>query len=380
MMRFPIDFSVGTFGFVSLETPTDGDFDDDGSGVWFAIYSTGSIRTQDTTNVFVSSSTQLARDTVNDTSTLDTLGIDSVVPVTYNRYSRFNFDTLVINTVRPFFHVVPINNSGVDDTVIFGGPTNDRDTVIYGSGMNFFMELAYDTLQSVSRTIHQFQNGFSDLPSLAGTGWHYKGWILGPGKGTGQAKFRRMNFADNKEFNWQEEGRLLFSTGIFLDSLVDSSTIVSVDTINFGGDSIQVRTLRKYVGEIGYHTVGSEPNPWASVNRAVMPPFPGEDFILTGSITDLNTALGVTSGPADPYEFTETASDTAIVFISVEPDNYMDSTANFPLILMARDIDTAKGAGGPYKNIRLINQSGISYPFPNANKSWPHVVVEHILR
>jgi hypothetical protein len=185
-----------------------------------------------------------------------------------------------------------------------------------------------------------------------------------------------MTFQSNKELNWQKEDRLLFSTGIFTDTAIDSSVILGVDTTVYGADSMVFRTIRQYTSEIGHNFPGTESNPYIHNNRAAIPPFPGEDFLKSGLAGELGV---VPVSAAQPFSLAETGSDTAIVFISIEPDNYMDSTKNFPLILFARNVDVTKGGGG-YKNIDFLNQAGISYPFPNTRKSWPHVVIEHTLR
>ena len=97
------------------------------------------------------------------------------------------------------------------------------------------------------------------------------------------------------------------------------------------------------------------------------PPFPGEDFLV--NLPSLPSITG--GGPA--WNFFGTLADTGVAIITIEPDNYFDSTRNFPLIMLAREL-------GPFVNMAMTNMSGITEPFPNARQSWPHIVVEHTLR
>ncbi len=437
LLKYPIDFSAITTGFVSIETPTDGTFGNDSAGVWFSIYSTSVTRTQDTTGASATELVQVPRNASTDISTgstLDTIGIDSVMFVSYDRYTRFNLDTFTIRTVRSFFHTVPINpfdTTGIDsintvitidttvdtsmsppdttitaDTVLDtflaidssaiqyilpqyvtpGGATYGPDTINYGANRDYVMQQSIDTTFSSFPRVHQFDNGFSELFDLNGTGWHYKGWVLGPFKGNSNQKFVRMNLGENKETNWEKKGRTLFTTGIFYDTLV-KKTLNRIDTTFFGknpdgSDSIIVRSIFDYSGEVGYNTVGSNSNPFAAQPAAAIPPFPGEDF--------LNHPFVPGSGPV--FNFWGDKSDTTIAFITVEPDNYSDSTKNFPLILLSVEINFSRGTddGGssdPFfdfannhttfdNNFELRNLSPVNFPIANKRKSWPHIMVE----
>lgn len=387
VMRFPVNFAGDATGIFSLETPTDGNLSNDAFGVWFAVYSSATPAVEDTSGASADPTLTafLSRSPNDDSlgSTIDTIGIDSVKPVTYNRYSRFNLDTVTINSVRVFYAVVPINRDTVDTIHIFGGPTGDRDTISYPPNSNAVPSIVYDTIPRPNASVHQFQSGFDNLPILTGSypanGWRFKGWVLGPHLGTGPNEFVRMPFQANKELNWQKENRLLFSTGIFKDTAIDSSVILDIDTVIYGADSMTTRVIRQYTTEIGHNFPGTESQPYADDSRTSFPPFPGEDFLKSGLAAELGVTSTSAPTPPNMFSLAETSVDTGIVFISVEPENYYDSTRNFPLILFARSVDFFKG-GFAYKNIDFINQAGISYPFPNTRKSWPHIVIEHKLR
>ncbi len=437
LMKYPIDFSGITTGFVSIETPTDGDFSNDSAGVWFAIYSRSSTRTQDTIGASATELTQVPRNASADLAngnTLDTIGIDSVMDVAYDRYTRFNLDTFNIHTVRSFFATVPINpfdTTGIDsvtttitvdttiDTVMVppdttitadtvldtfyivdsaavqyvlpqyttpGGATYGPDTIQYGANRDYRMQQSIDTTSSIFRNIHQFDNGFSELFDLRGTGWHYKGWVLGPFKGASAQEFVRMNLGENKETNWEKEGRTLFTTGIFYDTVV-IQTFNKFDTTDFGknpdgSDSIIVRSVYNYSGEAGYNTVGSNTNPFAASPAVSLPPFPGEDFLTHPFV----------GGTGPVFDFHGAPGDTTIAFITVEPDNYADSTKNFPLVLMSVEINFSRGSsdGGATdgsldllndhttfnNNFEMRNQSPVNFPIANKRKSWPHILVD----
>ncbi len=443
LMKYPIDFSGVTTGFVSLETPTDGDFGNDtlggggndSAGVWFAIYSTSVMQTQDTLGVSATELVQIPRNAARDAengSTLDTIGIDSVMTnITYDRYSRFNLDTVTISTVRAFFHTVPINwfdtlsisaiDTTVDtliasidttlnppDTTFFIDSTIDTsynidsssvqyiiaardtfppDTINYGANRDFRMTQTVDLGPLQNIQVHQFDNGFSELFDLNGTGWHYKGWVLGPFTGNSNQKFVRMNLADNKETNWGKPNRTLFTTGIFYDTLVRATLDTTITTFYGknpdGSDSVIARSVFSYIGEAGYNTVGSNSNPFMDTAAVSVPPYPGEDFLNHPDF-----------GPSDPtFNFFGSWFDTTIVFVTVEPDNFSDSTRNFPLILMSVEIDFSRGTtdGGatqgpnsdPFNsrtrfdnNFELRNQSSVNFPIANKRKSWPHILVD----
>ncbi len=406
-LKFPLGFDTTVTGFVSMETPSDGDTINDGAGVWFAVYSLTQFRLQDTTDVqSIPGSPQFPRDSARDDSSgtfMDTLGIDSIISVTYSRFSAFNLDTFTVNTVRAFLHVESINTDtfilvdtifipgdtifdttvGRPETLTFGDSTH-AETVIYQANRNYIFRTRHtvkspsgDTLLFDTVRVNNFSNGFIDLPDLTGTGWHYKGWVVGPHRTAEPSNFVRMNFGENLVVNWEKERRLLYGAGIWLDTIIDSTPIDTLITsYDETGDSTVSRIVYRYSNEIGYNFPGD--NGGYSMNRE-RPPFPGEDFLA-----NLPVLPGITEGgPA--WNFLGTLTDTAIAIITIEPDNYFDSTRNFPLILMGRELAPRPPNAQETPNLRLnnmpmMNFSGVTEPFPNARQSWPHIVVEHILR
>ncbi|MCH7878503.1 MAG: hypothetical protein IH914_04215 [candidate division Zixibacteria bacterium] len=387
-LKFPLGYDTTVTGLVSMQTPTDGDLLGNESGVWFAVYSASRFTLQDTFDIkveFVSPAPlQIQRDSIRDDTsgtTLDTLGIDSVFPVNYLRFSPFNLDTFTVNTVRAFFHIVSINTdtvtwidlSGITpDTIIgrpetlsFGDPAHFQ-TVIYQANRDYVFRTTASVSGFNTFFVNNFSNGFIDLHDLTGTGWHYKGWILGPHVTAEPTNFVRMNFGENKVINWEKEGRLMYGTGIWLDTTIDS-VLDTVLVTSYGGDSTISRNVYSYSNEIGYNFPGDNGGFSDTLER---PPFPGEDFLI--NLPLIPPIIG--GGPA--WNFFGTIADTAIAIITVEPDNYRDSTRNFPMIVLGREL----GQSEPFINMRMMNFTGITEPFPNARQSWPHIVVEHILR
>ncbi|MCH9030877.1 MAG: hypothetical protein IIB00_01265, partial [candidate division Zixibacteria bacterium] len=375
----PFPFDQFTTGVVSVVTPSVGSNSSSGiSGVWFAFYSPDSVNIIDTIQIKKLNTgnnvpKHIPRDTIADDTlgtTLDTLGIDSVSATTYRRFSNYGLDTFVIKTVVPWWHVVPINRTG--DTVIYVfGDAEHMDSVAYEPDMNYVfnqdVEIDIPTIRTFSIDI--FTTGFQFLPSLTNSGWHYKGWVLGPRTATGPAEFVRMNFGENSELNWEKEGRLLLPTGVFHDTIIDSTSTV-VDTFIFGPDTI-IQPVYTYSHENGYHKPGDgESHPFLDNSLARVPPFPGEDFLSTS----FSTRFSINPSPGSPISFVNSVADTAIAFITLEPDNYTDTSKNFPLVVLAREL--AFGGTGTLWGLRMLNQTGTVFPFADGRKGWPSILAE----
>ena len=373
----PFPFDQFTTGVVSVVSPSDAlNPSTETSGVWFSFYSRGARTVTDTLQIVkiktgANGPQQISRDSLKDDTTfttLDTLGIDSVSATTYRTFSSYGLDTFVINTVVPWWHTELINKTGSTLTYIFGDAIH-IDTVAYESDKDYVFSSNYTTGASSTDSIDIFTTGFQFLPSLTGSGWHYKGWVLGPQTATGPAKFVRMNFGENFEFNWEKKGRLLLPTGVFHDTLIDSLQI-DVDTFIFGPDTI-IQPVYTYSHENGYHNPGDgESHPFLDDSRTRVPPFPGEDFLSTS----FSTRFSINPSPGSPLSFANSATDTAIAFITFEPDNYTDTSKNFPLVILAREL--VIGGTGTLWGLPMINQTGTVFPFADGRKGWPLILAE----
>ena len=371
-LRFPVDL-VGNGlikAFCSIETPSDGDmFSSDYSGVWFGSYSTRVESVRDTLEVVRnrSQSGNIKR-TSPILSTLDTIGLESSVHHVLRRFTSYGLDTLSYQTVDPVYKVVPRTLADSNIFYRFGSGIH-TDSVDYfdSDTSDYQLRLTY-TAPPVRETVHDvFTSGFDELPSLVGTGWHYKGWVLSQVDGvtSAPATFVRMNIGENKEINWEKPGRALFTTGVFYSNHIET-TLVGYDTVVRLGDT-SLFPLFSYKGpEYGYHVAGPNTHPHSRSANVV--PFPGEDF--------LESLDPVTPTGAAAYIFGPEGTDTAIVFIAVEPDNYADTTKNFPLIAFAVEVapDPQNFAKGVH-DLGMLGQAGFTFPFPDGRKGWPQVEV-----
>jgi hypothetical protein len=320
-MKFPLDLWMGQAGFCVVK-PTDGNTRNlPSSGVWFAYYIAESLKFVDTTDIKMkgswpktqrplhidttrdSAGTIISIDTTNlDTlrQTLDTVGLTNIKRDTNDNYviyldtlrhirCTYEFVARPVNvTSQPRYDTVTIiNKLGVQvDTVYYIPPFSDYNH-----------SLTYTVVNNID-TLDHFLPNYQDLPNLYDTKWHYKGWVISP------YLTPVTSFAQLTKPTWQSGT---------LDYFIDPS------------DGGMVTT-----GSFWSFNAADEGNPH-SMNRRV-PPYPGEDFLV-------NLPAGI--GPRGIY-FADSANanpdyQAGTVFITLEPDNYSDSTTNFPLILMSSE-------------------------------------------
>ena len=83
-----------------------------------------------------------------------------------------------------------------------------------------------------------------------------------------------------------------------------------------------------------------------------IPPFPGEDFLNS---TALQAAFGINSVEIMPNDF----GNIGTVFISLEPNNAVSDTTNFPLILMTRELPASRDFITDVSvRVSMMNRSG----------------------
>ncbi len=289
-LRFPLNDSLTTaFVAFNMETTSDEDRDlYDGFGIWFSSY-------------------MEKRDSVRDTVRLDSFVVrykqDSTLPMgSTSWYFVDTANVTVLETIRVYGLDPLLYDIGLDsswDTVVRFDSVLEMDTTWPYTVVDntkdstvFYYTIRPDTSVGAD-TFHYdyfFQSNYG-LPNYSSYGWHYKGWVVSPtvpkeavGEITPPAYPINYNAFDSLIPGI--EGGLL-TTGTF-------------DDIAAPDDS----------------------NPYVLGPR--IPPFPGEDFLQ-------NLPDGMTGWQGlVPY----TTGNSGTVFITLEPDNFVTDTTNFPLFVM----------------------------------------------
>ncbi len=330
-MLYPIDLWLGQAGY-AVTTPTDGNsYVANGSGVWFALYIFDTTRSYfDTTGAFTglynSKNFQkrlLKLDTIGWDSTieppiplLDTLEKDSLshaldtvgltnVRITIDSNFVILLDTFVHTSVVFDYATIPINVGSEDiyDTVLMVIPSGKEESteVIIPPFADYHLpDVYYGRSNEKTQKLDNFLLNAEELPDLAKAGpgqsdikWHYKGWVISP------YLKPDSSFGKLTKPSW---------SSIVIENLLSPPSAGVISTGSFKDFE------------------GPDDSNSYSMNKRV-PAFPGEDFLVhlpQGIGPD-----GITFGnPSDPSERSGT------VFVTLEPDNYNNSTTNFPLILM----------------------------------------------
>jgi hypothetical protein len=326
---FPVDLWLGQAGYV-VQTPSDkNSYENDASGIWFALYAYDSLRFYDTVYAYISHS---VRRYTKRPYTLDTIGWDSsqtppvalvdvhnkdsiaaILDTIASHHGRkvidSNFivrlDTLVHTTYAFDFITVNVNVSLTDtvfDTVQFIDTLgNIKDSVFAVPPLSDYIHIITYSSKAKDDTLDNFLFNYEELPDLDKAGsdggdlrWHYKGWVLSPyltsASAFGQLAKPSWSKTNIEMFLQPSDGRII-TTGSF-------------KSFNAPDDA----------------------NPY-TMNKRV-PPFPGEDFLI-------NLPEGV-----DRIVFADSSnpdSRAGTVFITLEPDNYDNPNANFPLILFVSE-------------------------------------------
>ncbi len=275
----------------NMQTPTDLDRDAGiGSGLWFSRYQTQEV------------------------SLPDTLG----------QVWAF-MDSTVFDTTRfPFIYTCGVRDTA-SDTAIFNLGGSEflwmGDTLPIHYGVKFTQIFCVDSVAPFEGQVlidsfpnvvpHTYvkdwynEQGFV-LPSLRKYGWHYKGWIVTPYLNNVAMTSRWRLTKPAYRYNTPNESFFPGDTGVLL-------TTGGFDTL--GGPDFG--------------------NPFSLAKPT--PPFPGEDFLDS---TALMQTYGISSVQFLPDAVGST--NTGTVFISIEPDNFVFDTTNFPLIAMASPVPSRR--------------------------------------
>lgn len=344
-MVFPLIDTLwnGTVRY-SMECTSDGvDKSNNGHSVWFANFVEKTVGWNDTTNatIAIDSSRQNVMtdtfftidniDTIFVIDHIDTTSTDPLVTDTFYTNildyidTLYFIDSIVSDTSTPpnvdtFYAIDSVESLFVYDTsqviipdTLSGGHVLPRDSSFivkdtsYVRGLDTFtrtvvrfdVETKIDsvppyytysanidyTVKDSSIVIDTFTQDDYGLPILTNFGWHYKGWVVSPYIDTtavGKITLPGWSIIGD-EFN--NSGGGLLTTGTFSD-------IAKPD----------------------------DANPYVVSSR--VPPYPGEDFLqnLPAPLDSVNLVPNSSGG------------NPGHVFITLEPNNFVTDTTNFPLI------------------------------------------------
>ncbi|UCE23956.1 MAG: hypothetical protein JSU74_11750 [Candidatus Zixiibacteriota bacterium] len=279
-MRFPkIDSLWAATLWYNMESPSDGTFGDsagldpvtDGYSVWFSTYTEVLRSLNDTLSI---DSSYITADTLDGYAPGDTTMIVVSAVDTNSIYLK---DTALVRGLDTIVHTV-IRFDVLLDTLVDTPYYTTTLGVIFGVDSGW---ITYDQFTQGGEENDEFA-----LPVLSEYGWKYKGWVACPAIDPDAVTSRItlpawVILGDPVE---ETEGGIL-TTGCFAD----------------------VR-------------LPDECNPYVASTR--VPPYPGEDFLenLPGGI--------------DPPCFVPNLAggNPGRIFVSLQPDNFVSDTTNFPLI------------------------------------------------
>ncbi len=302
----------------------------DAHGVWFSSYRTVSFQFPDTTAIVIDSS---ALDTIKPiicTGSTDTCNIDSL-KAEYP-YSVSNYH---VETKRVIFP---------NDSLILGIDsfmhTGVRFTLIRKADSSYpytRRKLTYSSVAITPRTLALdiFSQDEFGLPIVSEWGWKYAGWALTP--------------------------HILPSAqvGAFTPPAWPYETYNG--TWIGGGNGGMIPT-----GTFANINAPDDANPF-SLND-YLPPFPGEDFLNAGSLTD---SLGVTDVNLMPTSNGNVGS----ILVSLEPDNRLTTKTNFPLIAFVGKLPVRTDSIG-FASVAFNMINGTSTLLGNQAYSFPIITVD----
>lgn len=300
-LRFPkIDSLWLNNAVFCLEATSDSTRDDhNGFGVWFATYARQRVDFRDTLGIIF--------DSIVDFDTFLDPGTTARIP---NELLSYSVETTTIAMPGPNFilrypdaeeqlvHIGANFVLGYFDTTIPDTPTGTQYNY---HGLKIDVPELADSLRPPRTLEYDFFIAEDEIfPDVSSYGWKYKGWVLTPYLNSA-AMSTRWRFTP-PAYPYKIGGMNLFpgDTGVLLTTGSFSSILNPDESDPF-----------------------SLPNPKA--------PFPGEDFLNAPA---LQAAFGLDSINLMPNEF----GNIGCVFISLEPNNHILDTTNFPLIVTASDL------------------------------------------
>ncbi|HUV30301.1 MAG TPA: hypothetical protein VMY05_04310 [Acidobacteriota bacterium] len=330
----------------------------DSRGIWFCSYRTTLDTIPDTLNLDTITYPWIVtviQPVIEDGETLNKDSLYAVRPFTVRDIQvvtekvLYGPDTLILN-VDSFMHthVTFVLESLADSTPPFTKRDLDAGAFQVTAPGDASRVVRYDIFT-------QGEEGYG-LPGFAQWGWKYKGWAVSPYIPTaGTGEFTPPAWPYNTpERTWipGAEGGLV-TTGTFtrIDTIDDNDPF-TLDSL--AGDLRVVDTL----GETTLVTIYKRPY------------YPGEDFLNSASLL---ARYGLTEVELMPEAANGSIEGT--VFISLEPDNGLTDSTNFPLIAFIGEVPPFYTVSGLARDPVVVTMVGKYGTVPGTNQGFPEIKV-----
>ena len=258
----------------------------DGNGLWFSRYSTIVFQVPYTFAVTI--------DTVDSVDSVGTQPINFIIGIEdiETTIVFVEQDTALWRKGMVWLGAQPLRHYGLSYTFV----------TQWDSTPPFSARALKPTFTTGARSdrVDYFTQDYDALPDYTEWGWKYKGWMVLPHYNSVVMTTKWLMTPPawrykSHNFNWLPgDTGVLFTTGTF----------ARIDTTD-------------------------DSNPYKL--DGPIPPYPGEDFLNS---TALQAAFGINSIEIMPFGF----GNEGTIFISLEPENRLTDTTNFPLILMTKTL------------------------------------------
>jgi hypothetical protein len=330
-MYFPLSDSLfDAIVRCNFETPTDGNSYGDGYGLWFCNYERTTLELVDTNGVTIDYVWDTLEVQTNDSG--DTINF----PTLYAPYPDtvwVEFDTIMYDFGKD---TLPL---GIDMRFIHNGATqhvvNVVDSTIPRIIKNYQGLIIYDTVTNYI-DLDIFSQDMYALPDPSPYGWKYKGWVVSDNidpAAVGRFSPPAWEFKTGELLLPGYEGGLL-TTGTFTD-------VTAPDDDN----SMTLEILWEVDSGAFIDTVLKRPT------------FPGEDFLDDAAIAAATNGVYTSSSQLRLLPLTDN-SELGSVFISLEPNNMVTDTTNFPLIPFGMRFPSRWPVDGFFTIWTLFNWTG----------------------
>lgn len=270
----------------------------DGKGLWFSRYQVQLYTTPDTTGLRSIDTTEVSKSTDEPYTYLcaivDVETTTTLVEMTYGQI---------------YMSPTPLQHTGMSWGIEF---CTDSIPPIEGKVVvpRFWVSNRLDTIDWFS------QDGFG-LPDYSEWGWKYKGWVV---------------LQSYNDVPMTTRWRL--TTPAYRYKSAGQNFIP-------GDDGVMFTT-----GTFARYDEPDDANPY--VGAGPVPPFPGEDFI--------NSAVLQNSFGLDEVDILQ-GTRIGTIFISLEPDNALHDTTNFPLLAFTRPLPARSEVTGGNVQLSMYNRT-----------------------
>ncbi len=312
--------SIVRCNFMNPTSDIPGDFDNNpssyGYGLWFSNHEFTLLPIHDTFNVVVSNTWDTIKPKL-DSITGDTMNLTDLRKE-YPDSVWYTYDTIRVDFGRDRLAL------GIDRYTHYGAKQHiirRGGTAVPRLKKNFHFAVD-STVDTVG--LDDFSQDLYDLPDLGRYGWKYKGWIVSeniPKGAVGEFTPPVWDYKNSELLIPGYQGGLM-TTGKFTNVTDSDESNPFTLSVNWDVDSVFI------------DTVSTDPivtdTTIQTFHNLKRPRFPGEDFLNATALSD--STHGAIASPL------YTLSQPGSVFISLEPNNMVTDTTNFPLILFSRTV------------------------------------------